>query len=118
MPRKRKDFSVKTKKQAFIASCIDGVPWCAICEMQIKGTPEYDHEIPDAFACDLLGYEINDLRNCQVLCSKCHSIKTKDDVKDIARADRLKNKEAGIKPRKRKMGYRKFDGTVVPPRWE
>lgn len=37
---------------------------------------------------------------------------------ELEHADRLAKSKAGVKSRKRKMGYRKFDGSVVPPRWE
>lgn len=56
--------------------------------------------------------------NLQTLCLPCHSLKTKKDVKQKSKSYRIRLKDAGIKRKKRKMGYRKFDGTVVPPRWE
>jgi 5-methylcytosine-specific restriction endonuclease McrA len=93
----RKEFSAKTRKFAIEAATDkDGITWCAICELPIRGGAECDHITPDAFACDLLGYEINDIRNCQVLCVKCHKAKTKQDVKAISKADRIRKKHLGI----------------------
>ena len=93
----RREFSAKTRKFAIAAATDkDGVIWCAVCELPIRGGAECDHIVPDAFACDLLGYEINDIRNCQVLCMKCHRAKTKQDVKAISKADRLRKKHTGV----------------------
>lgn len=49
---------------------------------------------------------------------RCHSDKTTKENKQQAIEDRKRKKHLGIKPRKRKMGYRKFNGEIVPPRWE
>lgn len=94
----RREFSNKTKAFARDAATDnDGTIWCAMCELPINGRPEYDHIIPDAFDCDLLGFEINDPRNCQVLCVKCHKIKTHtQDRPAINKADRLRKKHTGI----------------------
>jgi 5-methylcytosine-specific restriction endonuclease McrA len=75
--------------------------------MKIAGVPEYDHICPDG----LNGS--TDLENCQVLCRKCHRRKSDNDVKMISKARRLREKAAGVRPKKRKMSYRKFDGTPV-----
>ena len=47
-----------------------------------------------------------------------HKLKTRLDRKIKAKNDRVKKRHFGIQGRKRKMGYRRFDGTVVAPRWE
>ena len=94
----RKEFRAKTRKTAIDAATDkDGVVWCNICELPIRGGAECDHITPDAFACDLLGYEINDIQNCQVLCMKCHRHKTTTiDIPAISKADRLRKKHLGI----------------------
>lgn len=47
-----------------------------------------------------------------------HKVKTKKDVKEKSLVRRKRMKFLGISgKRKRKMGYRKFDGTPVKPRW-
>lgn len=42
-----------------------------------------------------------------------HQEKTAQENKQQAKEDRLKKAHLGIKPKKRKMSYRKFDGTPV-----
>ena len=83
----RREFTNKTKLAAFNLS--KGI--CSVCEMKIVGRPEYDHELPDG-----LGGS-NDLDNCAVVCTKCHSSKTHtEDRPMMAKADRLRKKHLGI----------------------
>lgn len=56
--------------------------------------------------------------NLQVLCLNCHTVKTKADVAEKSKINRIRLKHIGVKSKKKKMGYRRFDGTVVPPRYE
>lgn len=67
---------------------------CECCGFKIPGRPEYDHVLPDG-----LGGEPT-LANCQVLCSKCHRLKTADDMKPIAKADSVRRGNEGRKRRK------------------
>lgn len=46
-----------------------------------------------------------------------HKEKTKADVAEKAIVAKKRKTHLGIRVKKRKMGYRKFDGTVVKPRW-
>jgi 5-methylcytosine-specific restriction enzyme A len=46
-----------------------------------------------------------------------HQEKTAEDVKLKSTDRRKRMKHLGIHGKKRKMGYRKFDGRVVKPRW-
>lgn len=90
---------------------------CECCGMKILGRPEYDHVLPDGLTGDPT------LENCQVLCSKCHGIKTKRDKARMSKADSVRRSNEGRKRRKgrpmpgtRASGMRKrFDGTVE--RW-
>ena len=47
-----------------------------------------------------------------------HKAKTVQDIKEKAQVAGKRKNHLGIKRAKRRMGYRKFDGTVVKPRWE
>lgn len=47
-----------------------------------------------------------------------HREKTAADVRQKSVDRRKRMKHLGISRKKRKMGYRKFDGTVVKPRWD
>jgi len=96
----RSEFTKSTKLAAW--SRCNG--FCEECRMKIIGIPEYDHICPDAL------YGRNDLENCQVLCVKCHKLKTAEqDVPQIAKADRLREKSQGVRTKtKRKWPKRSF----------
>lgn len=70
---------------------------CEKCRAKIAGRrPEYDHILADA-----MGGEPT-LNNCQVLCSKCHRLKTSgEDVPRIAKTKRTKRKTINAWPRPR-----------------
>ena len=75
--------------------------------MQIVGIPEYDHICADALDNSHMPHAINSLENCQVLCKKCHRAKTSEhDVPMISKADRLREKNSGVR-RKRKYRWPK-----------
>lgn len=98
------EFSAKTKLQGWERCHKDGKPHCEMCGLRIIGTPEYDH----VQALGLSG--TSDLSNLQVLCGKCHRIKTHEEDRPImAKADRQKKAAAGIKRKykwpKRKMSW-------------
>lgn len=81
---------------------------CAICGRELVGTVHMDHRIPF----ELGGAD--DASNIQALCAiPCHREKTKQDVRDIARAKRRKlfmetgrHKKAESKPI-RSRGFQK-----------
>ena len=100
----RNEFSKSTKREAWARS----TGRCEECRLPILGIPEYDHKIPCALGGD------NSLENCQVLCGKCHRIKTsKNDVPRIAKADRVRDRRIGIKRGRGFRGWRNFRGEVV-----
>lgn len=92
---------------------------CTLC--QCEGGPwEYDHVIPLALG----GQDI--VENLEAVCQPCHRIKTKGDVKMIAKAKRQKRAHEEGRGRKRRgppmksapfKAWRKMDGTIVrrPP---
>lgn len=96
----RREFAASVKLEAWNRSRGN----CEQCLARIVGRPEYDHIIPDA-----LGGEPT-FENCQVLCSKCHRLKTSsEDVPRIAKTKRQQRKAIGAwsKP-KRKIQSRGF----------
>jgi 5-methylcytosine-specific restriction endonuclease McrA len=103
----RTEFSKSTKLQAWNRCQRSGIPYCECgCEQKIVGRPEYDHKLADGLGGD------NSLENCVVMNAKCHRIKTsREDVPMIAKADRLREKAAGIRS-KPKWPSRKFNSDI------
>jgi 5-methylcytosine-specific restriction enzyme A len=107
----RTEFSAKTKLLAFHRA--NG--HCERCTAKLfTGNVEYDHDKPDAF-----GGEAT-LENCVVLCRACHRVKTSTrDVPAIAKSNRVRKSNAGIRKPSRFPGSRdskfkkRMDGTVV-----
>lgn len=101
----REEFTAATKA----AAALRAGGHCECCLIKILGVPEYDHVLP----CGLGGD--NSLENCQVLCGKCHRLKTADDRKPMAKADRLKRKREGRERRKgRPMPGTYASGIKIP----
>lgn len=109
----RREFSAKTKAQAFERS--GGNCECCTAKLTV-GKFAYDHVIPDALGGEPV------LSNCEVLCTNCHGEKTaKGDVPRIAEAVRTHHKHISAKPPSRNpipgsrnTRYRKrMDGKVV-----
>lgn len=89
----RSEFSRKTKALAFTRAG----GHCEDCGVKITAANpcEYDHVVPAAEGGD------NSLGNCSVRCKKvCHALKTKQDVKDIARIRRCRDKNSGAARKK------------------
>ena len=68
---------------------------------------EYDHVLA------LINGGEHRERNLQALCLFCHKPKTRDDVALKAKIARVRKKHLGADKPKRKMPYRRFDGTPV-----
>lgn len=87
---------------------------CEVCNAKILSGAEYDHRVPDYAG------GANDIANVQVLCARCHRLKTKADRPEIDKTRRILKKRANIKRRKgppmagtKASGIRKrMDGTV------
>lgn len=96
----RREFTAKIKLAAWERSG----GHCEDCLARIIGRPEYDHRIPDALGGEPV------LENCQVLCSKCHRLKTSgEDVPRIAETKRIKRKAVNAWPKPvRKIQSRGF----------
>jgi 5-methylcytosine-specific restriction endonuclease McrA len=64
------------------------------CNFIFKRKPgeyEFDHVNPAAFCDGDVG-----LSNIAVLCAQCHALKTKQDIKLIAKSNRITKKEFGL----------------------
>lgn len=86
---------------------------CDVCGLQCGPyrNPEYDHRPA------LINGGENRESMIRLVCRPCHRVATHADVAEKAATARVRKKHLGIKKRRRAMGYRLFDGTVVRPRW-
>ena len=100
----RVEFSKQCKLEAW-RRCHDkaGAPRCEGCQQLLQGRrPEYDHKK----MCELGGD--NSLENCQVLCPKCHRLKTiREDMPVIRKSNRIREKYAGVRRSKRSIWKRR-----------
>lgn len=82
---------------------------CALCDGKIAvGQPWHiDHII----ALELGGAD--EEGNWQLVHDRCHRTKTKDDVRTIAKSNRIRARHMGIRKRPAFRGWRKFNGAVV-----
>lgn len=117
----RREFSRSVKIAAFLRAdgrCEGTLDDGSRCPTKLTpGKFEYDHDNPDG----LTGEPT--LENCVVLCSSCHSTKTKTDRQRIDKAKRQQAAHVGAKTRKSRplpgtkaSGIRKrMNGTIE--RW-
>jgi 5-methylcytosine-specific restriction endonuclease McrA len=82
---------------------------CERCGFLLKpGNVIYNHRHPD-----YLG-GLPTLDNCEVLCVGCDKGQTYNvDIPKIAKARRIRKREAGIRKPRSIRGWKKFDGTRV-----
>src|SRR5690349_6410298 len=106
----RREFSKRTKLEAWQRA--EG--HCEACGIKLDGKRvEYDHVIADG-----LGGGPT-LENCRVLCPPCHRSKSRKDAPQIAKTNRLRAREAGIRKKSkfrcsRDSRFKKrIDGSVV-----
>lgn len=94
----RAEFSRKTKQAALARSggkCEASGPRYGFeegqrCNCNLSVGVQFDHAVPDALGGD------NSLENCLSICVPCHAYKTRNDVKQIAKAKRQRDKAVGI----------------------
>jgi len=72
---------------------------CAECGCKLGGPAglEWDHVTPLELGGD------DEIENLQPLCKVCHKAKTRGDVKAIRKAERMRQRNAGIKRTKRSV---------------
>jgi 5-methylcytosine-specific restriction endonuclease McrA len=94
----RTEFTRKTKQEALkranflceAAGTRYGFEEGQRCNCSLSLGVQYDHNIPDALGGD------NSLENCMSVCVQCHKWKTKNDVKQIAKSNRQRDKAIGV----------------------
>ncbi|WP_223566888.1 HNH endonuclease signature motif containing protein [Agrobacterium tumefaciens] len=94
----RTEFTRKTKKEALQRSGLRceaagtryGFEEGQRCNCSLSLGVQYDHAVPDALGGD------NSLQNCLAICVQCHRFKTKNDVKQIAKSNRQRDKASGV----------------------
>lgn len=94
----RSEFTRKTKQEALQRSGIRceaagiryGFDDGQRCNCSLSLGVQYDHAVPDALGGD------NSLENCLAICVQCHRFKTKNDVKQIAKSNRQRDKASGV----------------------
>ncbi len=104
----RREFPAAVKLAAWDRCKKDGKPHCEQCLGLLTGRPDYDHVIPDGLGGEPV------LSNCQVLCAKCHKLKTHTiDRPIMTKADNQKKSTAGT-TRKKPWPKRPFGGWQKP----
>ncbi|WP_425902460.1 HNH endonuclease [Agrobacterium radiobacter] len=94
----RTEFTRKTKQEALQRSGLRceaagtryGFEEGQRCNCSLSLGVQYDHAVPDALGGD------NSLENCLAICVQCHRFKTKNDVKQIAKSNRQRDKASGV----------------------
>jgi 5-methylcytosine-specific restriction endonuclease McrA len=94
----RTEFTRKTKQEALKRSglrCEASGPRYGFeegqrCNCHLSLGVQYDHAVPDALGGD------NSLENCLAICVQCHKLKTKNDIRQIRKSDRQRDKAVGV----------------------
>ena len=107
------DAAIPLRVRLRVFERFNGICQCG-CGVKIRvgDAWEADHRIA------LINGGTNSETNLVPLLAKHHKTKTAADVALKSKTTRTRMKHLGIKPKKRKMGYRLFDGTPVPSRYE
>jgi 5-methylcytosine-specific restriction endonuclease McrA len=94
----RTEFTRKTKQEALKRSGIKceasgpryGLEEGQRCNCSLSLGVQYDHDVPDQLGGD------NSLENCRAICVQCHKIKTRGDIQQIRKSDRMRDKASGV----------------------
>lgn len=95
----RREFSKSTKRAALTRSghkCEAVGPRYGFeegqrCNCSLSLGVQFDHDVPDGLGGD------NSLENCRAVCVQCHRWKTGNDVAQIAKMKRQRDRNTGIK---------------------
>jgi 5-methylcytosine-specific restriction endonuclease McrA len=60
------------------------------CNCSLSLGVQFDHAVPDALGGD------NSLENALAICVQCHKFKTRNDIKQIRKSDRQRDKATGV----------------------
>lgn len=94
----RTEFSRKTKQEALKRADFRceatgsryGFEEGQRCNCDLSLGVQYDHNVPDALGGD------NSLENCMAICVQCHKHKTRNDIRQIRKSDRQRDKAIGV----------------------
>lgn len=94
----RKEFSRKTRQQAlqragYLCEAVGsryGFEESQRCNCHLSTGVQFDHVLPCEFGGD------NDLSNCAAICIQCHKYATRNDVRQIRKSDRQRDKASGV----------------------
>jgi len=113
----RIEFSKRVKGEIVLRSRNEaGQICCEQCNLVLGFKPfEIDHVIADGLRDKSIKKKLT-ADDGQLLCQNCHTPKTKDDVKRIAKAVRQQSRNNGIRRPKGAIPNRGFDGQARQPR--
>lgn len=60
------------------------------CNCHLSLGVQFDHNVPDQLGGD------NSLGNCMAICVQCHKFKTRNDVRQIRKSDRQRDRNSGV----------------------
>jgi 5-methylcytosine-specific restriction endonuclease McrA len=114
----RREFSRKTKREALKRPdllCEAARPRYGFeegqrCNCNLSLGVQFDHNVPDQLGGD------NSLENCMAVCIQCHKHKTRNDVQQIRKSDRQRDKHNGVVRPKGKIQSRGFARKVRKPK--
>lgn len=94
----RTEFTRKTKQQALERSGYRceahgtryGFEEGQRCNCSLSVGVQFDHNVPDQLGGD------NGLNNCMAICVQCHKFKTRNDIQQIRKSDRQRDKSSGV----------------------
>lgn len=94
----RTEFTRKTKQEALKRSGVRceaagtryGFEEGQRCNCSLSLGVQYDHAVPDGLGGD------NSLENCLAICVQCHKFKTRNDIRQIRKSDRQRDKASGV----------------------
>lgn len=97
--QKRRSLSAKDK-----LDILNRDDQCPVCRQRVQsvGEAEFDHIIPLALG------GTNEKDNFQALHANCHKLKTQDDIKAIAKTNRLRKRRLGMTRKKKAIPSRPF----------